>query len=200
MADGAPVLLLDVMGTLVHDPFFVEVPAFFGCDLQALVVRKHPSAWEQFERGEIDEPELASMFFADGRTLDVAGLKAAMQAAYRFLPGIEALLQELVAAQVPMHVLSNYPHWYRLIEERLALSRYVPWTFVSCETGVRKPEPAAYAGAAATLGVDVGACVFVDDRRVNCEAARQLGMRAVHFRDAATLRHALTEHGVRLPT
>lgn len=199
MAETPPVLLLDVMGTLVHDPFFVEVPAFFGCDLQSLVVRKHPSAWEQFERGEIDEPELATMFFADGRTLDVAGLKAAMQAAYRFLPGIEALLSELAAAGVPMHVLSNYPRWYRLIEARLELSRYVPWTFVSCETGVRKPDPAAYAGAAARLEVAPAQCVFVDDRRVNCEAAQRLGMRTVQFRDAASLRHALAEHGVRLP-
>ena len=50
---------------------------------------------------------------------------------------------ELRDAGVAMHTLSNYAPWYRQIEQRLGLSRYLPWTFVSCETGSRKPEPQA---------------------------------------------------------
>ncbi len=193
---SGPVLLLDVMGTLVHDPFYVEVPRFFGTPLRQLVVRKHPSAWERFERGEIDEDELATTFFADGTVLDVAGLKAAMHEAYRLLPGIEALLGDLAGAGVSMHVLSNYPRWYRLIEDKLQLSRWVEWTFVSCETGVRKPDARAYARACERLAVAPQACVFVDDRADNCEAARALGMDAIVFTDAEALRAALRARGV----
>lgn len=193
---SAPVLLLDVMGTLVHDPFYVEVPRFFGTPLRQLVVRKHPSAWERFERGEIDEAELATTFFADGTVLDVDGLKAAMHEAYRLLPGIEALLGDLAAAGVAMHVLSNYPRWYRLIEDKLQLSRWVQWSFVSCETGVRKPDPRAYAHAHTRLGVAPRSCVFVDDREDNCEAARASGMQALVFTDAQALRSALRGLGI----
>ncbi|MBL8944263.1 MAG: hypothetical protein JNK45_13985, partial [Myxococcales bacterium] len=149
-------VLFDVMGTLVHDPFFVEVPRFFGTDLRTLVARKHPSAWESFELGHIDEEGLAAQFFADGRRLDVAGLKAAMVEAYRFLPGIEALLEALHARGVAMHTLSNYPQWYRLIEAKLAVSRWVPWTYVSCGMGARTPSPAAYEVAARRLGLAAG--------------------------------------------
>ena len=54
----------------------------------------------------------------------------------------------------------------------------------SAFVGMRKPDPAIYELTLERLG-GVGAeeCVFVDDTDVNCEAARSLGMRAVHFRD-----------------
>jgi FMN phosphatase YigB (HAD superfamily) len=35
------------------------------------------------------------------------------------------------------------------------------------------------------LEVDAAACVFLDDFEVNCEGAREAGMRAVHFRENA---------------
>ncbi len=190
------VVLFDVMGTLVHDPFFVEVPRFFGTDLRSLVARKHPSAWEEFELGQIDEEGLAQRFFADGRRLDVEGLKSAMLEAYRFLPGIEALLQALHQRGVVMHTLSNYPAWYRLIEAKLGLSRWVPWTFVSCEIGARKPDHAAYRHVTTTLGVEPQRCLFVDDREINCDAARVAGMDAVRFTHADALGVALADRGL----
>jgi putative hydrolase of the HAD superfamily len=51
--------------------------------------------------------------------------------------------------------------------------------------GMRKPDPRIYELTLERLG-DVRAeeCVFVDDVDVNCEAARELGMTAVHFHDA----------------
>jgi hypothetical protein len=36
-----------------------------------------------------------------------------------------------------MHVVSNYPVWFQWIEEKLELSRYLEWTFISC-TGTMK--------------------------------------------------------------
>lgn len=190
------VLLLDVMDTLVHDPFFVEIPRFFGTSLRELVPQLRAGAWVEFELDALDEATFLSRFFADGRELDGEGLVAAVRAGYRLLPGIEPLLEELSARGVPMHALSNYPRWYRMIEERLALSRFVQWSFVSCHTGVRKPDPAAYLRAASSLGVEPAACTFVDDREGNCAAARDVGMDAVRFTDAVALRRALAERGL----
>ncbi|MEM6996953.1 MAG: hypothetical protein AAF721_41000, partial [Myxococcota bacterium] len=147
------VLLLDVMSTLVADPFYDAVPAFFGMTLEALIACKHPTAWVQFELGRIDEAQMLASFFADGRSYDHEGLLETMRQGYAWLPGIEALVAELDAAGVEMHTLSNYPAWYRLIEARLQLSRSIRWTFVSCKTGLRKPNPAAYRHALAALAV-----------------------------------------------
>ncbi|KAB1209517.1 hypothetical protein CJ030_MR6G007363 [Morella rubra] len=53
-----PILLFDIMGTIVRDPFYEDVPAFFGMSLKELVECKHPTAWIQFEKGIIDEVHL----------------------------------------------------------------------------------------------------------------------------------------------
>jgi epoxide hydrolase-like predicted phosphatase len=55
----------------------------------------------------------------------------------------------------------------------------------SAFVGMRKPDPEIYELTLERLGgVEAGECLFLDDVDVNCEAARSLGMRAVHYRDA----------------
>ena len=39
-------------------------------------------------------------------------------------------------------------------------------------------------------------CIFIDDREVNLECPRELGLRTIHFQDAAQLRRELGENGV----
>ncbi|TXD35350.1 HAD family phosphatase [Lujinxingia vulgaris] len=192
-----PILLLDVMSTLVYDPIAHEIPAFFDLPLPRLFEVKHPTAWVDFEHGELTEDDFYDIFLPPPYgPVDGERLKAVLHDAYRWLDGIEELLAELREANIAMHTLSNYPVWYEVIESSLTLSRYLPWTFVSCNTGVRKPHPRAYLGAASTLGVDPARCIFVDDRLKNCEAARQVGMRAIVFESADQLRDELITHGV----
>ena len=190
-----PVLLFDVMGTLVYDPFFAEMPAFFGMSFDELLAEKHPSAWVEFELGRRDESSFLDDFFSDGRSFDHERFVATIAAAYRWLPGMQALLRDLAAAGCVMHAFSNYPVWYRLIEERLRLSQYIEWTFVSCRTGTRKPAAEAYAGVLQALGEPGERCVFIDDRQVNCDAAAAHGIRALRFDGADSLRSALVDHG-----
>ena len=56
---------------------------------------------------------------------------------YRYLDGMEALLQRLSAGGATMHAFSNYPSWWRMIEGKLELSRYLEWTFVSCQAPIK---------------------------------------------------------------
>jgi putative hydrolase of the HAD superfamily len=55
----------------------------------------------------------------------------------------------------------------------------------SAFVGVRKPEPEIYVLTVELLGAGLtpADCAFLDDLEVNVEAARSLGMQAVHFRD-----------------
>ena len=195
--EGAPkVLLFDVMGVLVHDPFYLDFPRFFGLSLEELLEMKHPSSWIEFEHGRIDEAGYLASVFADGRAVDGDALKACLRSAYRWLPGMEALVNELFERGVPMHALSNYSVWYRMIDEVLGLSRYVNLSFVSCETGVRKPDPEAYLGAARALELEPAACLFIDDTRANIAGAERVGMPALRFTGAEALRRDLSARGV----
>ena len=51
----------------------------------------------------------------------------------------------------------------------------------SAFVGMRKPDPAIYELTLARLDLPAGACVFLDDLEVNCDAARALGMTAIRF-------------------
>ncbi|MEM9726980.1 MAG: HAD-IA family hydrolase [Myxococcota bacterium] len=191
-----PILLWDVMGTLVHDPFFIEMPGFFGVTFDSMLADKHPSAWVEFEVGRRTEREFLEDFFLDGRAFDHRAFVDTIASAYEWLPGMEALLAELHDAGCAMHAFSNYPVWYRLIEERLGVSRYLEWSFVSCHTGCRKPDPAAYQCVIDRFQEEGRDLLFVDDRESNCAAARAAGIGAVRFEGIQGLRLALEGEGV----
>ena len=81
-------------------------------------------------------PETGRKNLVIGRhAYDIVGLDAGQS---------EQLLRELKFRGHDLHLFTNYPDWYRFVEERTELSRYAPWTFVSCQHGVRKPDPEAF--------------------------------------------------------
>jgi HAD superfamily hydrolase (TIGR01509 family) len=191
------VILWDVMDTLVRDPFFTHMAGFFGLTFEELLQRKHPKTWVEFELGKLDEQGLYAAFFTDGTPIDGPGFKQHVREAYAWIDGIETLLRDLKTRGVEMHALSNYPPWYRLIDEQLQLSRYIGLTFFSCDTGVRKPAPQAYLSACQKLGRRPAECLFIDDRRQNTEAAEAVGMRALQFTgDVTALRGSLHDLGL----
>lgn len=186
-------VLFDVMSTLVHDPIFTAGPRVFGGTARELFPRLSHAAWVDFELGAIDQATYFTRWVKAGPAPDPERFLSEMAADYAWLPGIEALLTDLKARGVPMHVLSNYPPWWRTIEARLRLSRFVSWTAVSCEVGLRKPDPAVYHEAARRAGFAPGELVFVDDRASNVDGARSVGMAGVVFEGAGPLRAALAE-------
>jgi putative hydrolase of the HAD superfamily len=70
-------------------------------------------------------------------------------------------------------------HWRAMVPVDEIFDVVVDSAFV----GMRKPEPEIYELTIERLGGGIGPadCLFVDDVKVNIDAARDLGMRAVHF-------------------
>ena len=56
--------------TVVQDPFFEHMPRFFDLSFHELLATKHPTAWIEFEKGQITEQQLFDKFFQDGRGFD----------------------------------------------------------------------------------------------------------------------------------
>ena len=195
--DAKPVILFDVLDTLVTDPVFTAVPEFFGMSARELFPLLHATSWIEFEKGRISEAEYLKSFFRDGRTVDGARLRKCLKQAYRWVDGMEQLAADLKSAGHELYALSNYSLWYELIDESVHLSRFLRWTFVSCLTGVRKPDPQAFLGAAETLKVEPADCLFIDDHAKNVEAARGVGMDAILKLDAAQVRAEMVQRRVR---
>jgi len=200
MSSPPPVLVFDVMDTLVVDPFHHELPAFFGLTFEQFLAEKHPTAWIQFETARLGEADYARQLFRDRRPVDLPGLRAHLAAAYRWVDGMHELLADLSAAGHELHALSNYGVWYHLIDDELGLSRYLDWSFVSWDTGLRKPDPRAYAQVERRLQRPTNELLFVDDRQANVAAARARGWGGIRFTDAGRLREQLHRRGVATDT
>ena len=66
----------------------------------------------------------------------------------------------------------------------------------SCFVGLRKPEEGIYRLALETTQKLPGECVFIDDRALNLESARALGMHVIEMQNAAQLREELKALGI----
>jgi len=108
-----------------------------------------------------------------------------------------AWLLALVDAGVPTGILSNMArNTWELIGPRFV---GVASLTLSFEVGEVKPEPAIYLRCLESLGVEPAEAFFVDDRRENVEAARELGMEAVVFEGEDALAAAVEELGLDWP-
>jgi len=175
-----PVLLLDIMSTVVYDPIHHEIPDFFSMSLAEFFRAAKPQSWIDFELGKIDEVECMANFFLDGRSFDADAFRDCVRDAYAFIDDrMESLLSQLSDLRLPMHALSNYPIWYQMIEERLELSRFLSWTFVSCHMGVRKPDPEIYHLVADELQVEPAHTLVIEDSPSGIRAAISAGMRVI---------------------
>jgi putative hydrolase of the HAD superfamily len=85
---------------------------------------------------------------------------------------------------------------YRI--QHFDLGEYFPVFFSSCFLGLRKPDEAIYRAVLNTTQRTPDECLFIDDREVNLECPRELGLRTIHFHDARQLRRELEENGVDL--
>lgn len=79
-------------------------------------------------------------------------------------------------------ILSNAGDQTRhVMEDVFHLDRYVEDIIISAEEGIIKPDPRIYQIALERLGADPETTLFIDDYPPNVEAAREMGMKAVHF-------------------
>ena len=62
----------------------------------------------------------------------------------------------------------------------------------SGDEGVAKPDPAIFRLTVKRLGVEPGKAVFIDDSPGHVQAARELGLRAIHFTTAEALEQELS--------
>lgn len=134
-----------------------------------------------------------------GRTMPFASFARSWCDIFSMDTQMEALLREVMQSSRTGLLSDTDPlHWHHLRSTYPILARIARPT-LSYEVGTTKPDPAIYQVAAENVGVDPSACFFIDDREVNVEGARSVGMRATRFVDAQTLRAELRALNVLKP-
>jgi putative hydrolase of the HAD superfamily len=90
-------------------------------------------------------------------------------------------LRSLRAQGVRTALVSNCAENTRPLLDQLGLSALVDELVLSCEVRAAKPDPGIFGIALDRLGVSAGEALFVDDQQAFCDAATDLGIRAVRI-------------------
>ena len=160
---------------------------------------RHQRVGASLDTGQLEiSPYLDRTIFYRPRSFPKQAVREFMFAQSKAIPGSLALVARLAQPrQVLLATLNNESRELNLYRiEKFGLRNYFTVFFSSCFLGVQKPDPQIY-----RLALDLSQrapeeCVFIDDRPVNLECARQLGIHTIQFLNAAQLEGDLRSLGV----
>ena len=175
-----------------------EAAARFHLDWEEFQER-HELSFPAFDSGNISLNEyLDRTLFYRPREFTREEFTAFMFAQSKGYPEPRALLD--AAARTGKYfigAINNEPlelNEYRI--EAFRLRKDFQVFFSSCYLHARKPEEMIYRIALEVTQRPAQECVFIDDRSLNLENPRRMGMNTIHYQSAAQLRQELQTYGV----
>lgn len=183
--------LVDVYDTVVSIDlarYSTELSAHAGVEPQAFAaaVRQwsHPAMDGSLSLAEI----FREVLLACGASADRATIERLVVTDRELVSDLAALhddaipfLTSLREQGVRTAFVSNCAENTRPLLDELELSALVDDLVLSCEVLASKPDPAIFEIALDRLGVRADEALFVDDQQAFCDAATQLGIRAIHI-------------------
>jgi len=175
-----------------------EAAAAFRLDWEEFQER-HDLSFPAFDTGQITLNEyLKRTLFYRARSFTREEFTAFMFAQSREYPEVRAILDKVTASgKYFVGAINNEPlelNQYRI--EAFHLRRNFLVFFSSCYVRSRKPEEAIFRVALEVTQRAPEQCLFIDDRALNLENPRRLGMNTIHHQNADQLRSELGKFGV----
>ncbi len=152
---------------------------------------RHDLSFPAFDAGQLSLNDyLDRTLFYRPRKFTREEFTAFMFAQSKEYPATRAILDAVVATNhYFVGAINNEPlelNQYRI--EAFHLRRSFQVFFSSCYLHYRKPEEGIFRVALAVTQRQPQECVFIDDRPLNLEAPRRLGMSVIHHQSADQLR------------
>jgi putative hydrolase of the HAD superfamily len=195
-------IFFDIGGVVVSAPMKNYLPLgseIFSCEKQAL---EHVTArvLPYLETAQMDTNQFWEKV---GQELAESGAGKAVPA-WRFKGFWEGILTDSLEidrelldlvrrlkAHVRVAVLSNVIKEHAMVLQREKVYDHFNPVLLSCNTGLRKPDPQAYAKAAEIAKTKPSRCLLVDDSEVNLLAAEKSGFRTFHYTNIDDLKRKL---------
>ncbi|MGK2931472.1 MAG: HAD family hydrolase [Solirubrobacterales bacterium] len=179
-------------------------PETFGIAMKEILEKtgKHPLF--ELECGRITEAEFDDQLAAAlephiGHRPNIRQFGLDLFGQLEVNPGMIDLIREVKRDGYRASLLTNnVKEWEKLWREMIPVDELFETVVDSAFVGIRKPDPRIYELLLGRVNLPAEACIFIDDMRVNCDAATELGIHAVHFRETAQARaevHALLAAG-----
>jgi putative hydrolase of the HAD superfamily len=163
-------------------------PQEFGAALGALTEARGANPLFELERGHITEARFleelgAQLAAALGREVSLHGFGTSLLDSLRPNTRMIDYMRELRARGYRMAICTNnVREWEQQWRAKLPVDEVFDVVVDSAFVGSRKPEPEIYRITLDRLEVRPEATLFIDDMELNCDAARQHGIKTVHFR------------------
>lgn len=160
---------------------------------------RHELMLDSFEKGEITLDEyLRRTVFYNERSFTMEEVKQFMFAQSQPFPESLDFLGKLARRRRYLIAALNNEslelNEYRV--RKFRLRDYFEAFFSSCYLRMRKPLAGIYEQSLKITQRDPAECILIDDRGLNLECARELGMNTIQFQDVAQLRDDLKRCGV----
>jgi putative hydrolase of the HAD superfamily len=195
-------LFLDVGGVLLTNGWDREARALaarrFGLDPDEMGERHHLT-FDTFEVGKLTLDEyLDRLVFYRARPFTRDEFRAFMLARSKPFPEMLGLIREVKARHgVKIAVVSNEGR--ELTEHRIRkfrLGEFVDFFLTSCFVHLRKPDAEIYRMALDVAQVPAGRVLYIEDRAIFVQVARELGIRGILHTDYESTRAQLAAAGL----
>jgi putative hydrolase of the HAD superfamily len=188
------------LGGVVLDWNPAGIVALFEPVLERQAALRHAlfghADWRMFDRGGLSESELIQRLqLRLGSTqAEVEAILDAIRNSLVEKPETVELLRALQARGTPLYCLSNMPAAiYTHLRQRHNFWDAFSGIVISGEIQMMKPEPEVFMHLLETFNLRAEESVFIDDLPANVESARQVGLHAICFKDAAQCRRELDQ-------
>ena len=156
--------------------------------------------WTELDRGTLTREEGNRIMLENAarvnRVFEVRTVLEEWQDMLRDKTTTIKVMQQLKAQGYRLYYLSNMPaDVFEELQQR-------PWFglfdggVVSCEVHLCKPEPEIYTTLIEQCGLAYDECIFIDDSKVNAQAAYNLGITGILYKNPKSFRRALGACGI----
>jgi putative hydrolase of the HAD superfamily len=190
ISDFGGVLTTPLLGSFMalQDEIGIQ-PGTLGRAMQRIAERQGEHPLFELERGRVSEADFLETLAAElepevGHRPQLHRFSEIYFDALEVNEPMIGVMRDAKESGFRMALLTNnIREWEPLWRAMLPVDEIFELVVDSAFVGMRKPEPGIYELTVERLGdgVEPADCLFVDDVEVNIDAARELGMRTVHF-------------------
>ena len=155
--------------------------------------------WSEYDRSLRSYEELLAEFISNNSEMEkeIRLFMEHEKEAIREFPYAKEWVKKFKDKGYRCYVLSNYPkRTFEMTCSERSFEQYMDGTIYSYAVQMIKPEKEIYQTLLESYDLIPEECVFLDDNLANVEAARKIGIRALHFQTKEEAEEQLRQLGV----
>ena len=157
---------------------------------------------QPLSKGEISEKQFWTSFIKEATSKVVLPEKSLFtrefSKRFKVNKDVNKIVKSLKAQDYKLAVLSNTIKSHVEVNKKMGIYDNFPIRILSCEVGLKKPDPSIYKLALDKLGTKSEETVFIDDKQEFVNVAEKLGLKGINFKNARNLIEELKNLGIKV--